>query len=303
MRTPSTVTGTSSPSATRSSRSAVRPGYPGQRWVRLRRAEAAEDVPAAADAQETVGAVPRQQLGAHLLVLRDRARQDLGRQESLDQVVVAAVPVPSGKTEHAGHEVRLQHGPYRVRRCPEPVDQRSLPALEVQGRQRALRPDAGQDVVGDLRVPAQDLLRSRSQRPAEPRVVAGGDDGEALAVHLDQPAALVEEVIGPRGVVAGDAGVEHEVVVAAGDGERVELDGAETTGHLQHRVGPSRERARGRQHLACDEKTSGVLGRDLHAPRRGRSRSPSSQGTHAGPSRPSTGGARPARPGCRGRRE
>ena len=89
--------------------------------VRLRRANAAEDV-GAADAQKTVRAVPRQELVPELVPQRDLARDDVRRQQSLDQVVVAAVAVPPSETEHSGRGVRLEHRPHDVRGDAEPVD-------------------------------------------------------------------------------------------------------------------------------------------------------------------------------------
>src|SRR5437773_1261210 len=47
--------------------------------VRLRGAETAEDVSTAADAEQTVGTVPRQELVPELLFQRELAREDVGR--------------------------------------------------------------------------------------------------------------------------------------------------------------------------------------------------------------------------------
>ena len=91
-----------------------------------------------------------------------------------------------------------------------------------------------------------------------------GTKRESLVVRLEDLAALVEEVA-PGGVVVGDARVQHEVVAATGNGERIELDRAEATEDLEHGVMPSLERARGREHVARDEKATGGLGRDPHA--------------------------------------
>ena len=62
---------------------------------------------------------------------------------------------------------------------------------------------------------------------AVPGQLAGREDAEALVVGLEQEAAVVQQVVRPGSPVAGDAGVEHEVVVAAGYLEGVELEGAE----------------------------------------------------------------------------
>jgi hypothetical protein len=58
--------------------------------------------------------------------------------------------------------------------------------------------------------------------------------------------------------------VEHEIVVSAGHGERVELDRAEPAEDLEHRIGPAFERPGGREQVVCDEETAGGLGGDLH---------------------------------------
>jgi hypothetical protein len=58
--------------------------------------------------------------------------------------------------------------------------------------------------------------------------------------------------------------VKHEVVVAPGDRDRVELDRAELADDLEHRLRAARERARGREEVARDEKAPRRLGPDLH---------------------------------------
>jgi hypothetical protein len=58
--------------------------------------------------------------------------------------------------------------------------------------------------------------------------------------------------------------VQHEVVVPAGDGKRVELDRPETAEDFQDRVGPTLQRASRSKELACDEETPGGVGGDFH---------------------------------------
>ncbi len=139
-RTPSTVTGTSSPSATSSSRSAVRPGYPGQRGSGFAGPRPAK-MPPPPLMPKRPWARYRDSSWWRICSFRGivGARIVVG-QESLDQVVVPAIPVPSGEAEHAGDEVRLQHGPHRVRRRPEPVDQRPLPGARSRGSRGDLPP-------------------------------------------------------------------------------------------------------------------------------------------------------------------
>src|SRR5205085_11212368 len=61
--------------------------------TRLRGAEAVEDVPAAADAEEPVRPEARAELVPQLVLQRDVALEHLARQQSLEEVVVAAVAV------------------------------------------------------------------------------------------------------------------------------------------------------------------------------------------------------------------
>jgi len=58
--------------------------------------------------------------------------------------------------------------------------------------------------------------------------------------------------------------MQHEVVVPAGDGERVELDGTESAEHFEHAVGTALQRARRRKHVSCDEEAPCRLGADRH---------------------------------------
>ena len=82
-------------------------------------------------------------------------------------------------------------------------------------------------------------------------------------MRLEDLTALVEE-IAPGGVVVGDAGVQHEVMVPPGHGKRVELDRSESAEDLEHCVRPSVQRARRRKCVARDEKTTCVLSSDPH---------------------------------------
>jgi hypothetical protein len=231
--------------------------------VRPRRAEAAEDVSAAADTEKTVRAVPRQELVPELFPQRDLVRQDLGRQQSLDQVVVAAVAVSSSQTEHSGRGVGLEHRAHDVRGSAEPVDQRPAPTFEVERGERAVGADPLEHVLGDVGVLGEDARRAHAQVCAEPREIARADERKTLVVRLEELAAFVES-IAPGGVVAGDPRVEHQIVVAPRHRQRVELDRAEPTKDLEHSVRPAADRARGREHLPGDEETLCSVGGNVH---------------------------------------
>jgi N-dimethylarginine dimethylaminohydrolase len=75
----------------------------------------------------------------------------------------------------------------------------------------------------------EDARRRLARQRAEPRELLRRNEGETLVERLEYLAPLVEEVA-PCGVVFGNAGVEDEIVISAGHGERVELDRAERAG-------------------------------------------------------------------------
>ena len=219
---------------------------------------------AASDAEEAVSAVSREELVAELLPQRDLAREHVGRQQPLEEVVVAAVAVASCEAEHARDGVRLEHGTHCVRRHSEPVGRRPALAREVERRQRPLGADAFEHPLGRFRVLGEDARRIEAQRRAEPRELARRNERESLVECLEDLAALVEKVA-PGRVVAGHARVQHEIVGPAGNRERVELDGAETAEDLEHRVRSSLERPRRSERVARDEKTTCGFSSDPHA--------------------------------------
>jgi hypothetical protein len=211
-----------------------------------------------------VRAIARQELVPELVGQRDVAVEHLARQQSFEELVVAAVSVAPREPEHAGKGVCLEHGANGVRRCSEPVDRRPALALEVEGRERPVGADPFEHPVGDLGILGEVSHRARADRHAEPRELFRGDEREPLVVRLEDPAPFVEEVA-PRGVVVRDARVEHEVVVPARHRDRVVLDRAEPPEHLEHRVRPTLEQACGCEQLALDEEAARGLGGDLHA--------------------------------------
>ena len=208
----------------------------------------------------------RQQLVSKLLADRHLLRQQLRREQALDEVVHAAVSISSRKAEHTADGVRLEHGARDVRRRPEPVDRG--PALEVERRERPFRADPLEDLRSDVDVLGEDgLLEARRVQPprhAVPRQLARRQQRESFVVGLEELAPYVEELLAPRRVVVGDARVQHEVVVPARDRQRVELDRAEPPEDLEHRLRTALDEARGRKQMARDEEASCGVGRDLH---------------------------------------
>jgi hypothetical protein len=58
--------------------------------------------------------------------------------------------------------------------------------------------------------------------------------------------------------------VQHEVVIPAGDRDRVDLDRTESPKDLEHAARPARERARRREEVPRDEETTRRFGADDH---------------------------------------
>ena len=98
---------------------------------------------------------------------------------------------------------------------------------------------------------------------AVPRELARQDERQRLVGHLEDLAAFVE-LVTPRRLVPGDARVQHEVVVPAGDREGVELDRPETPQDLEHAIGSASDRPRRREAVPRDKEATRRLRRDLH---------------------------------------
>jgi len=77
----------------------------------------------------------------------------------------------------------------------------------------------------------------------EPGELARRDERQRLVGRLEDLTAFVQH-LAPVGLVAVDARVQHEVVVPAGDRDRVELDRPELAKDPQHGFGASRQRPR-----------------------------------------------------------
>ena len=236
--------------------------------VALRRVgDAGERAAGAAGAEQAVGAVPGQQLVPELLPLRHLVRQHLGREQPFEEVVVAEVAFAPREADHARDGVRLEHGAHGVLRHPEPVLRRTALALEVGRGQRPVRPDALEHALGDRGVlgegGAVEARPLAAPDVTEPRELARRDERQRLVGRLEDLTALVEHVA-PGGLVAGHARVQHEVVVSAGDRDRVELDRPEPPEDLEHPVEAARERPRRREEVPRDEKATRRLSGDLH---------------------------------------
>jgi hypothetical protein len=139
--------------------------------------------------------------------------------------------------------------------------------LEVGRRQRALRADPREHALGHRSVLGEDLgVKPRPLAPpadTEPGDVARRDERQRLVGRLEDLTTLVERVA-PGGLVAGDAGVQHEVMVAAGHRDRVELDGPERANHRERPVGAARDGPRRSEEVARHEEATRRLSGDLH---------------------------------------
>ena len=122
----------------------------------------------------------REKLVSHLLPQRDLLAQDVGRQQPLEEVVVAAVALAPREPDHAGDGVRLEHGAHDVRRQPEPVGLRPAGALEVERRERAVGADPLEHPLSDLVIVRDHARRVPAEAAAEPRVLAGQDEERPL---------------------------------------------------------------------------------------------------------------------------
>ena len=178
-----------------------------------------------------MGAVAAEQAVEQLLALGDALGEEVGREEPLGEVVEAAVARRAGRSRGCPASASASRTARDlVRRAPVPVDR--LAAVEVGGRDRPVAPDPLEELLDVVAVLVERRSASWARAgpvPGEPvpGQLAGRQDAQALVVGLEQEAPLVEQAIGPGAPVAGDAGVEDEVVVAPGDLERVELERAE----------------------------------------------------------------------------
>jgi hypothetical protein len=139
--------------------------------------------------------------------------------------------------------------------------------LEVAGRQRAFRANPREHALGHRGVLGQDRGVEPGPLAAdahpEPGELAHRDERQRLVGRLEDLAAFVER-LAPGGFVAGYARVQHQVVVPAGDRDRVELDRPEPPEYLEHPVGTARDRPRRRQEVPRDQKATRRLSRDPH---------------------------------------
>ena len=222
------------------------------------------DLLLAAGPQEAVGTVARQELEAALLELRRPLGEELGWEQSLDQVVDPAVSLAPGDPEDPGLGERLEDRPDLVRRAPVPVDRGA--GREVGRGEMAVGPDPLEELLDERGVLVEDaaVVRGAVEVPGdpEPGQVGRGDEAQALVVGLVENPLVVEEIVGQLAAVARDAGEEDEVVVSTGDLEGVELDRAEPLENGQDPVATGRQGPRRGEVVAQGEEPARGRGRD-----------------------------------------
>ncbi len=177
------------------------------------------DLRLAAGSQEAVGAVARQELEATLLELRRPLGEEVGREQSLDQVVDPAVALAPGDPEDPRLGESLEDRPDLVRRAPVPVD------LRARGNLGRRQMPVGSDPLEELSdergvlVEDADVFRGAVLVPGDPKPgqVGRRDEAQPLVVGLVENSLVVEEGVGQLAAVARDAGEEDEIVVPTGD--------------------------------------------------------------------------------------
>ena len=221
----------------------------------------------AAGAEQAMGAVPGQELVPELFSRRHLVGEQLGREQPFEEVVVPAVALAPGQADRTRDGVRLEHGAHDVLRHPEPVLRCSVLGLEIERRQRAFRTDPPEHAVGHHGVlgenPGVEPGPLAAEAQTEPGELARQDERQRLIGRLEDLTAFVEQ-IAPGGLVAGDSRVQHEVVVPAGDRDRVELDRPELPDDLDYPAGASRDRACGREKMPRDKEATRRPSSDFH---------------------------------------
>jgi hypothetical protein len=107
-----------------------------------------------------------------------------------------------------------------------------------------------------------------------PRQLGGRQQAETLVVGLEQGPLLVQQAVGHLPAIPLHPGEEHEVVVAPGDLERIELERPEAVDHPHDAFRAGRQRPRRREQVAVDEEPAGggrgeAVGSARHRERRG----------------------------------
>ena len=219
-----------------------------------------------AAAEQPMTAVARQQAVLELLPLGWSQGQQVSRIEPLHQVVDAPVPLAPGDAQDARLGQRLEDGPDLVRGTPVPVDGGAR--LDVGRGQRSVAPDPLQELLDErgVLVEGPALVRSAGPVPGQPvpRELGQRQQAEALVVGLEEDAVLVEERIGRGSPVVADPGEEHEIVVAPGHLEGIELDGAQPVEHREHALAADGQIPGRTQEVAACQEAPG--GRGRHGP-------------------------------------
>src|SRR5262249_27586929 len=117
------------------------------------RAPGAErDLGLPAGGEEAVRAEARQEPVAKRVLGRNLAREELGREQALEEIVVAGVAFAPGDPDSADLEERLDEQTSRLGRPPAARQNVTDPRREVRRRERAFGAERFEDVVDLARV-------------------------------------------------------------------------------------------------------------------------------------------------------
>ena len=97
----------------------------------------------------------------------------------------------------------------------------------------------------------------------EPWELAGEYERQCLVGGFEDLTPL-EQLVAPRRLVSRDAGMQYQVVVAAGHRDRIELDRPQSPQDVEHAVDSPRDRPRRREEVPSEKKTTRRIGRDPH---------------------------------------
>ena len=255
-------------------------------------------------AEQPVAAVPRQQLVAVLLVARAAgaragrpgtgARSGRRRAGCPRGATIAMIPASASASSSART--------WLVGRQYQSIASRGSTSVDDSG---PLVADPLEQLLDERRVlverAAAVRLVAAVPRDPVPRQLGRRHDREHLVVRLVQRAVAVQELVRPGAPVAVDARQQRQVVVAAGDVDRVELQRPEAVDDAHHRRRLGRQRPRRREEVAGDEEPprdggeTGTLGSELtDSDRTGRA----ARSCHV----PAAAGDPPRRPDARRRR-
>src|SRR5215212_6315614 len=197
-------------------------------------------------AQQPVPAIPREESVLALRFHGAALGKDVRREEPLGEVVDPEIALAPDDAEDARLGQALEDRPDLVGGAPVPVDR--LARAHVARQERTPVADPAEQLLDEWRVrierPVVVPLARSIPRPPVQGQLRDGNDVEALVVGLVEAPVLVQPVVCPLAAIPGDACKEHEVVVSAGDLQRIELQRADAVDDAKDALRLRRERPR-----------------------------------------------------------